>query len=243
MKFKLLVSASFASILSISSVSATDFQKVEGDSPCSSGYSLVNPNEVKANYTDICSMLGSWDIVRLANGASLDGPGYGCKMRANDTRKLGHSLCKQPTQFTARARDYYCEAGETMVSSLVANAHSEAACDVLGDWYIARLLDGGAMDGPGYGCNLKPREEQLLGHTLCATYSHMKVSGDVGCPSGTRLATPAEAEKHLIKACLSLDFWDVARLAGGGSMDGIGYGCQIRANDSRALGHSLCVAE
>lgn len=239
---KSLMSGSLAIILGFSSAWAIDFQRVEGDSPCPSGYSLVNPDEVKANYTGICSMLDSWDIVRLANGVSLDGPGYGCKMRANDARKLGHSLCKQPTQFTASPRDYYCEAGDTMVSSLVANAHQGEACDALGSWYIARLLDG-AMDGPGYGCNLKPREEQLLGHTLCATYTHMKVSGDVSCPEGSHLATPIEAENNLIKACLSLDFWDTARLAGGGSMDGLGYGCQVRVNDSRALGHSLCITD
>lgn len=37
--------------------------------------------------------LGRWDVVRLAGGGSIDGPGYQCKTRTSDTRSLGHILC------------------------------------------------------------------------------------------------------------------------------------------------------
>ncbi len=40
-----------------------------------------------------CAYLSTWDIARLANNASMDGRGYGCKVRPDDNRSLGASLC------------------------------------------------------------------------------------------------------------------------------------------------------
>lgn len=66
------------------------------------------------------------------------------------------------------------------------------------------------------------------------------VTGDGECPSGYSLATPQEARAEQQNACKVLDTWYIARLAGGGSMDGPGYNCKIRDRDDRNLGHSLC---
>ena len=55
----------------------------------------VTPAEARANATQLCAQLDQWEIVRLANGGSMDGPGYQCKVRDHDTRELGASLCRR----------------------------------------------------------------------------------------------------------------------------------------------------
>lgn len=65
--------------------------------------------------------------------------------------------------------------------------------------------------------------------------------GDNACGAGYRLATYAEASGQRQAACAVLGEWYIARLAGGGSMDGPGYQCKTREKDDRQLGHSLCV--
>ncbi|MBL8916849.1 MAG: serine/threonine protein kinase [Archangium sp.] len=52
--------------------------------------------------------------------------------------------------------------------------------------------------------------------------------------------TVAEARAHAQRLCALLEQWDIARLAGGGSMDGPGYQCKVRERDPRDLGVSLC---
>jgi hypothetical protein len=60
------------------------------------------------------------------------------------------------------------------------------------------------------------------------------------CPQGQAHVSLADAEANRAAICAKLGTWDIARLAGGGSMDGGGYKCQTRASDDRQLGHSLC---
>jgi hypothetical protein len=58
------------------------------------GQVLVTPQEALANQNAYCALLGDYDIIRLANGGSMDGPGYGCKIRYEDRRDLGGVLCR-----------------------------------------------------------------------------------------------------------------------------------------------------
>jgi serine/threonine protein kinase len=58
------------------------------------------------------------------------------------------------------------------------------------------------------------------------------------CASG--FVTVAEARANAQRLCGLLEQWDIARLAGGGSMDGPGYQCKVREHDARELGVSLC---
>jgi ABC-type amino acid transport substrate-binding protein len=67
------------------------------------------------------------------------------------------------------------------------------------------------------------------------------VQGDGTCPAGWLPLSVGAAQANKSTACGVLAQWDIARLAGGGSMDGAGYDCQIRASDTRTLGNSLCI--
>ena len=69
------------------------------------------------------------------------------------------------------------------------------------------------------------------------------VQGDGRCPAGRTLLDYAQATANEQEVCKVLGEWYIARLAGGGSMDGPGYVCKIRRADERSLGHSLCVAQ
>lgn len=235
---RLLTLALASVVFCAASPALADDVKVKGDSPCPSGYSLATLEEAESG--DVCSLLGTWDIVRLAGGGSIDGPGYGCGTRASDDRSLGHALCKTPTTFSVHSGDGHCDSPAQPVSYEVASAHATDACAPLGPWYIARLSDGGSMDGPGYGCGIRPLDERPVGHTLCAEFDFLKVQGDSPCPSGFYYISPEEARSRSDELCELLGTWDIVRLSGGGSMDGPGYGCGIRDFDSRDLGHSLC---
>ncbi len=68
--------------------------KVSGET-CPSGSTLVTYEEALVNKDLLSRELGIWDIARLANGGSMDGPGYDSKIRPKDERGLGHALCKR----------------------------------------------------------------------------------------------------------------------------------------------------
>lgn len=70
-----------------------EFKATDGDGVCPDGYRLATYAEATANREAACKVLGEWYIARLAGGGSMDGPGYQCKTRESDTRKLGNSLC------------------------------------------------------------------------------------------------------------------------------------------------------
>lgn len=63
--------------------------------------------------------------------------------------------------------DGLCPPGEAPMSLAQASAQRDTVCRSLGRWAIARLADGGSMDGPGYQCQTRPRDDRQLGHTLC----------------------------------------------------------------------------
>ncbi|MFO0581488.1 MAG: hypothetical protein U0229_04370 [Anaeromyxobacter sp.] len=67
--------------------------KVAGPA-CPGGYLPVTIGEVDAHRDAVCGRLDRWDVAWLAGGASMDGPGYGCKVRGREERRLGHSLCR-----------------------------------------------------------------------------------------------------------------------------------------------------
>ena len=55
---------------------------------------LATVEEVKGNLNLVKSMIHEkWVFIRLANGASISGSGYGWTIREEDTRELGLKLC------------------------------------------------------------------------------------------------------------------------------------------------------
>ncbi len=215
---------------------------VVGDTTCPTNYSLATKDEAQANQGAICGQLGTWDIARLSGGGSMDGGGYGCGVRSLDTRGLGNSVCKKPVAFLDGVGDGVCPSGYTKANSMVARANSSAICSTLGTWDVARLAGGGSMDGPGYGCGIRDSDARNLGNTVCVQLSFVKKYGDASCPAGSALISPQEARARQSELCSKLGTWDIARLDGGGSMDGAGYGCGIRDFDNRSLGNSICGA-
>jgi opacity protein-like surface antigen len=243
---KILITSSVASmlLLNVGTASALDFKAAKGDGQCPSGYVLATVADVKANEKQACAALGEWYIARLAGGGSMDGPGYNCKIRDHDDRKLGDSLCLR-LEFKASKGDGQCPAGFTLATPQEARANQQQACAALGEWYIARLAGGGSMDGPGYNCKIRDLDTRGVGDSLCRAGSPAPIEfkaskGDGQCSDGLTLATPQEARANEKQACAALGEWYIARLAGGGSMDGPGYNCKIRDKDDRKLGDSLC---
>jgi hypothetical protein len=66
---------------------------------CGEGMVLVTPQEAQANQDAYCDLLANYNVVRLANGASMHGPGWsggnGCKISYEDTGDLFAALCRE----------------------------------------------------------------------------------------------------------------------------------------------------
>lgn len=153
---------------------------------CPQGMGHVTVDEARSRRTQLCGLLDTWDIARLANGGSMDGRGYSCGDRPSDSRQLGHSLCRPavmvavlpPAVMTApppqpppgpfrpfKATGNTCATGFP-VSFEDASAHVDELCKLLGKWDVARIGQG-SMDGRGYGCKLRPQDDRQLGQSLC----------------------------------------------------------------------------
>jgi hypothetical protein len=72
---------------------ALDTVVVVGEN-CPANTVRVTFAEATANQTELCGKLGDWYTARLAGGGSIDGHAQGCRLHQQDTRPLGHSLCK-----------------------------------------------------------------------------------------------------------------------------------------------------
>ena len=83
-----------AASMLIGSAALADVKRIAG-AHCPTGYTHVTYQQATSKRAKYCNSLQQWDIARLANGGSMDGPGYQCKTRMNDARQLGHSLCEK----------------------------------------------------------------------------------------------------------------------------------------------------
>ena len=62
-----------------------------------------------------------------------------------------------------------CPSGSRALTYEEAQDRRNEVCPVLGMWSIARLADGASMDGAGYACGVRIRDDRQLGHSLCTT--------------------------------------------------------------------------
>lgn len=103
--------------------SALNVTVTNTDGVCPDNANLLSYYDAKADQSNICKKLGTWYIARLAGGGSMDGPGYNCKIRQQDTRKLGNSLCKQ--QYSAAVTK-----GQAITSADMTNAQPWPPLDI-----------------------------------------------------------------------------------------------------------------
>ncbi|WP_105167876.1 alpha-xenorhabdolysin family binary toxin subunit A [Pseudoalteromonas sp. T1lg23B] len=77
---------------------------------CPSNLRHVTLAEVQANTQKYCEMIGMWSIVRIGDGASISGRGYGCPVFQNDTRGMGETICTdQPTLSTLSPKTLFTD--------------------------------------------------------------------------------------------------------------------------------------
>ncbi|WP_086762804.1 caspase family protein [Nostoc sp. 106C] len=81
-------------------INESNVLKVSGET-CPPGFTLITPSEASDNKELLSTKLGTWDIVRLADGGSMNGPGYqkpdsrNTDIVVQDKRSLGNALCKK----------------------------------------------------------------------------------------------------------------------------------------------------
>ncbi|MDQ1813463.1 hypothetical protein RBA41_09125 [Massilia sp. CCM 9210] len=97
-----LATAAMSLMLSTNSF-ALNVTVVQGQS-CPANTTLLGYQEAEANKAELCTKLGQWDIARIGGGGAMDGSGYRCGMRPQDTRALNAVVCVVP--LAAPAPDY-----------------------------------------------------------------------------------------------------------------------------------------
>ncbi|WP_437735352.1 hypothetical protein [Sorangium sp. So ce1335] len=123
-------------------------------------------------------------------------------------------------------------------------------CDQLPYSGVFRLADGGSIDGPWNSCQQHADDTRELEYTLCKPNYELfdiggttfaVVRGGEQCIEGFELVDWDTASAYSDELCTHVGYWGIARIGGGGSIDGPGYGCGMRATDPRPLGDALCV--
>lgn len=155
------------------STTITQCEVVQGD--CPPGMATVSYNEVAANTQEYCDMLGSNDVARIGFMGSLSGSGNGCQLMDFDSSELTESICvKRKIKHTELVdmNGNLCGEGQVQVTAQDALANQDAYCQLLGDYDIIRLANGGSMDGPGYGCKIRYEDRRSLGGVLCRSLNN-----------------------------------------------------------------------
>ncbi|WP_437646922.1 hypothetical protein [Sorangium sp. So ce362] len=144
-----------------------------------------------------------------------------------------------------------CPAGYTPLT--IADAFWTFAftgCNELPYSGVFRIADGNSMDGPWNNCQQNAEDTRELDYILCkpnyelfdigeTTFAAVRGGGQ--CLEGFEHVDFATVSAYSAEICTHVGYWGIARIAGGGSIDGPGYGCGFRATDSRELGDSICV--
>jgi hypothetical protein len=148
------------------------FYPVKGDGTCSSGYTLMSPQEARDGGLSLCDALGRWDTYRLSGGGSLTGRGYAtyCNIQDQNPQPTGYSLCKptRPT-FSREDGDWPCAPWQGLVSPDDARRRLSEICPMVGKYESWRLSGGGSVTGVGYGntCTVNDWDTRTLGRSLC----------------------------------------------------------------------------
>lgn len=160
---------------------------------CASGTSAVTYAEALQNKTAYCAALGQWSIVRLANGASMDGKGYGCGAKQSDTRGLGSILCKDnavppPSGNAQFVKSKTCPGNFVSVTYNDVLADKNKYCALMAVQDIGRLSNMGSLAKSTSGCTLLANDTRDLTASLCKraeNTAYVEVNsndvGNVGC--------------------------------------------------------------
>jgi hypothetical protein len=145
----------------------TDVELQQGN--CSPGWDTVSFNEVNASTQQYCNMLGAGDVARIGFRGSLSG--NNCALSEfNITSGITRSICVKRVINDVElvpVKGNICGNGQVLVTEQEALVNQNAYCNILGDYDIVRLADGGSMDGPGYGCNIRYEDRRDLFGVLC----------------------------------------------------------------------------
>lgn len=130
---------------------------LEGET-CPTGFRHVTAEVAGAASALLCPLLGQWDIVRLANGGSMSGPGYDCTVFDSDTRALGGSLCTSAdldmglpvapdaiiSENGQNCPDGYAVASVAQMRDPIGNPNvlGEQVCDMASETTVVGLSDG-----------------------------------------------------------------------------------------------------
>ncbi|WP_437940396.1 hypothetical protein [Sorangium sp. So ce341] len=143
-----------------------------------------------------------------------------------------------------------CPVGYAPLTPLDAFWTFIGGCDELPYSGVFRIADGSSIDGPWNNCQQHADDTRELEYTLCKPNYELfdidgttfaVVRGGEQCIDGFELVDFATASEYSEEICLHVGLWGIARIGGGGSIDGPGYDCNIRASDPRPLGDAICV--
>lgn len=187
---------------------------------------------------------------RLQGGGSVV-PGNAnktCERHSSDNRNLNYTACvNAKISNIAKSPSANCSEGYEPISFEEVKKNVATYCNLLDQWDIARIGYKGSISGSGYGCKIQEwDEENELGNAICVQRSideiKLVAANETICPGKKKrtLVTLEEVLTDWKAYCRRVPYWGIARLAGGASLSGAGYMCQIKETDRESLGHALC---
>ena len=248
---------------------------INGAHECPKGMRRLTLEEAKLMKASLLPLMGEWDIIKL-DGGKIDGYGYGNNISPgefdggwgwvfatkNDNAvsigdhvqplKHGRVLpnpCDIKKIFINGAHE--CPKGMRRLTLKEAKRMKASLLPLMDEWDIIKL-DGGKIDGYGYGNNISPGEfdggwgwvfatkndnvgsigdhVQPLKHGRAlpkpCDIKKIFINGAHECPKGMRRLTLKEAKRMKASLLPLMDEWDIIKLDGG-KIDGYGYGNNI----------------
>ncbi|MDE1465992.1 hypothetical protein [Spartinivicinus poritis] len=156
------------------------------------------------------------------------------------------SVNKLNTNASGFESSEYCKDGQSLIDLKTVAKNISGYCNLIDKtdrWAIVRLAGEASISGSGYGCEIKLIDSRNLGHGLCGVPKQQKKVEGETCPSKMKHVSFEDVSQNLKEVCESLGEWDIVRIGNRGSVTGSGYGCSLKVNDSKNLGHSLCMDE
>jgi len=145
--------------------------------------------------------------------------------------------CSDALKSAEACHEYLIVGSKSIFEQLGPQVNLNQFADYCHDLYYSGILDRDIFN------NVEPKPSVPSAPTKSVSSTPLNFTREQGetCPAGKTLATVSEARANKSEICNNvLQTWDIARLAGGGAMDGPGYGCKIRDQDERGMGNAVC---
>jgi len=167
---------------------------------CPANYIQATYGQALTYRSQICSAIGTWDIVALQGGGSIRGSGYGCAVTQTETAGMGDIACV-PLSYITPATITVVNADENVCSScqsLITSAEASTYYTSIPIGTTARIAGGSSIERTStWGFTVISHDTVSRSSQICAAIPR------AGCPTSSYLTSSCLCEGSLVELLIS----------------------------------------